>query len=58
MKKVRKRRIYHSEERGMTRKTVELLIAIITFATEVLAIIRKKINGRKGNDEQRDPKKR
>ena len=32
----------------MTKKTVELLIAIFAFATEVLAIIKKNCMGRKG----------
>ena len=41
----------------MTRKTFELLIAIIVFATEVLAIIKKKLNGREGNDDKGDTEK-
>ncbi len=31
----------------MTRKTIQLIITIIAFATEVLVVIKEKISGRK-----------
>ena len=35
----------------MTRKTLELIIAIVTFATEILVVIKDKLkNGRKNDD--------
>jgi len=37
----------------MTRKTIQLIITIIAFATEVLTVIKEKINGRKGNDDNK-----
>jgi hypothetical protein len=40
----------------MTNKTIRLIIAIIAFATEVLAVIKEKIKGRKGNDDKGDAK--
>ena len=41
----------------MTRKTMQLIVAIIAFATEVLAVIKEKIKGRKGNDIKGDAEK-
>ena len=41
----------------MTKKTMELIIAIIAFATEVLVVIRDKMKGRKGNDDKGVSKK-
>lgn len=41
----------------MTNKTIQLIITIIAFATEVLAVIKEKINGRKGNDDKGDTEK-
>jgi hypothetical protein len=46
------------KERGMKRKTIRLIIAVIAFATEVLAIMKEKLNGRKGNDDQRAAKEK
>jgi len=35
----------------MTKKTLEVIIAIIAFATEILAVIKDKLkNGRKDDD--------
>jgi hypothetical protein len=36
----------------MTRKTVEIIIAVIAFVTEILRVIKEKMNGRKGNDDK------
>ncbi len=37
----------------MTRKTVEIIIAVIAFVTEILRVIKDKLkNGRKGNDDK------
>ncbi len=41
----------------MTKKTMDLIIAIIAFATEVLVIIKDKMKGRKGNDDKGDTEK-
>jgi hypothetical protein len=41
----------------MTRKTVEIIIAVIAFATEILRVIKEKMNGRKGNDDKGSSKK-
>ena len=42
----------------MTRKTLELIIAIIAFFTEILVIVKDKLkNGRKGNDDKGVSKK-
>jgi hypothetical protein len=38
----------------MTKKTMDLIITIIAFATEVLVVIKEKISGRKGNGHQRN----
>jgi hypothetical protein len=57
LKKGKLKTTFHSEGWGMTRKTVELLVAIIAFATEVLAVIKNKINGRK-DDHKRTPKEK
>ena len=45
--------ILRLKERGMKRKTIQLIITILAFATEVLAVIKEKINGRKGNDDNK-----
>ena len=42
----------------MKRKTIQLIITILAFTTEVLAVIKEKINGRKGNDNKRASKKK
>ncbi len=42
----------------MTNKTIQLIITIIAFATEVLVVIKEKINGRKGNDDKGDAEKK
>lgn len=34
----------------MTRKTIQLIITIIGFATEILVVIKDKITGRKHDD--------
>ena len=34
----------------MTRRTVEIIIAVIAFATEILRVIKDKMNGRKDDD--------
>ena len=34
----------------MTRRTVEIIIAVIAFATEILRVIKDKMNGRKNDD--------
>ncbi len=34
----------------MTRKSIQLIITIIGFATEVLVVIKDKITGRKHDD--------
>jgi hypothetical protein len=34
----------------MTRKTVEIIIAVIAFVTEILRVIKEKMNGRKDDD--------
>jgi hypothetical protein len=35
----------------MTKKTLELIIAIVSFATEILVVIKDKLkNGRKDDD--------
>ena len=35
----------------MTKKTLELIIAIVAFATEILVVIKDKLkNGRKNDD--------
>ena len=35
----------------MTKKTLELIVAIVTFATEILVVVRDKLkNGRKDDD--------
>jgi hypothetical protein len=36
----------------MTRRTVEIIIAVIAFVTEILRVIKDKMNGRKGNDDK------
>jgi hypothetical protein len=37
----------------MTRKTLELIIAIVAIATDILVVIKDKLkNGRKGNDDK------
>jgi hypothetical protein len=37
----------------MTKKSLELIIAIVSFATEILVLIKDKLkNGRKGNDDK------
>jgi hypothetical protein len=41
----------------MTKKTMDLIIAIIAFATEVLVVIKDKMKGRKGNDDKGDTEK-
>ena len=42
---------FHSEELGMTKKTLEVIISIVAFATEILAVIKDKLkNGRKDDD--------
>ena len=42
----------------MTKKTLELIIAIVAFATEILVVIKDKLkNGRKGNDDKGASKK-
>jgi hypothetical protein len=46
----REKTTFHSRERGMTKKTLELIVAIVAFATEVLVVIKDKINGRKHDD--------
>jgi hypothetical protein len=42
----------------MTKKTMDLIIAIIAFATEVLVVIKDKMKGRKGNDDKGDTEKK
>ncbi|MGA2957391.1 MAG: hypothetical protein ABSF48_16905 [Thermodesulfobacteriota bacterium] len=42
----------------MTKKTMDLIIAIIAFATEVLVVIKDKMKGRKGNDDKADTEKK
>jgi len=34
----------------MTRKSIQLIITIIGFATEVLVVVKEKITGRKHDD--------
>ena len=47
----KEKKTFHSRERGMTKKTLELIIAIIAFTTEILAVIKDKLkNGRKDDD--------
>jgi len=41
----------------MTRKTVELIIIVVGFVLEILQLIKDKLNGRKKDDDKRDPKK-
>ncbi len=41
----------------MTRKTVELIIIVVGFVLEILEMIKDKINGRKKDDDKRNPEK-
>jgi len=41
----------------MKRKTVELIIIVVGFVLEVLDMIKDKFNGRKKDDDKRNPEK-
>ena len=50
-KRAKPKKTFHSREQGMTKKTLDLIIAIFAFATEVLVVIKDKLeNGRKDDD--------
>ena len=50
-KRARPTKKFLSRERGMTRKTLELIIAIVAIATDILVVIKDKLkNGRKNDD--------
>ena len=51
MNRGKEKTTFHSRERGMTKKTLELIIAIVAFATEILVVIKDKLkNGGKNGD--------
>jgi hypothetical protein len=57
-KKGKIRKTFHSEKGAlMTRKTVEIIIAVIAFATEILRVIKEKMNGRKDDDKRASKEK-
>jgi hypothetical protein len=44
-------KIFHFRERCTAKKTLELIIVIVDFATEILVMIKDKLkNGRKNDD--------
>jgi hypothetical protein len=57
-KKEKQKTIFHSEERGMTKKTIEFIFLIAGAVLEALKLIKDKLNGRKGDDRKRDSKKK
>jgi hypothetical protein len=50
-KKAKPKTTFHSEKGAlMTRRTVEIIIAVIAFVTEILRVIKEKMNRRKYDD--------
>ncbi len=52
MRKENPKTTFHSEERGMTNKTIEMIILIAGAVLEGLKLLKDKINGRKDDDDK------